>query len=351
MHGRPNSGRPVGTGCINKNSCMGRFMSEMIALENLSKRFGDLVAVDRISMSVGRGEVLGFLGPNGAGKSTTMKMIAGFLEPSEGTATVGGFDVVDSPVEVKRRIGYLPEGAPTYGDMTPRGFLRFISEIRGFDGADRGKRIDEVVEKVILGEVLDQPIDTLSKGFKRRVGFAQAILHDPDVLILDEPTDGLDPNQKHEVRNLIKRMGEKKVIIFSTHILEEVEAACTRAIIVDQGKIVANGTPNELKAQAELAGSVLVRVSGGSKEAVSQKLGAVTGAATIKILESDGDRVVARALPGSESKNGELARGIADTVFKEGWKMEELHTEPGRLDDVFRSITRPDTAAARKEAK
>ena len=169
----------------------------MIALNNLSKWFGELVAVDRINLSVGRGEVLGFLGPNGAGKSTTMKMVAGFLEPSDGSAIVCGHDVVKQPVEVKKRIGYLPEGAPTYGDMTPHGFLKFIAEIRGFDGVERNKRIDEVVEKVILGEVMSQPIETLSKGFKRRVGLAQAMLHDPDVLILDEPTDGLDPNQKY----------------------------------------------------------------------------------------------------------------------------------------------------------
>ena len=323
----------------------------MISVENLSKHFGSKTAVDGISFSVERGEVLGFLGPNGAGKSTTMRMVTGYIPPTSGTVMVGGHNMWTDSVPAKKLIGYLPENAPAYTDMTVKGFIGFAAEVRGLGGADKAKAVDRVVEMCFLENVLHQSVDTLSKGYLHRTCLAQSIVHDPDILILDEPTDGLDPNQKHEVRNLIKRMGEKKVIIFSTHILEEVEAACTRAIIVDQGKIVANGTPNELKAQAELAGSVLVRVSGGSKEAVSQKLGAVTGAATIKILESDGDRVVARALPGSESKNGELARGIADTVFKEGWKMEELHTEPGRLDDVFRSITRPDTAAARKEAK
>jgi len=323
----------------------------MISVENLSKHFGSKTAVDGISFSVERGEVLGFLGPNGAGKSTTMRMVTGYIPPTSGTVMVGGHNMWTDSVPAKKLIGYLPENAPAYTDMTVKGFIGFAAEVRGLSGADKAKAVDRVVEMCFLENVLHQSVDTLSKGYLHRTCLAQSIVHDPDILILDEPTDGLDPNQKHEVRNLIKRMGEKKVIIFSTHILEEVEAACTRAIIVDQGKIVANGTPNELKAQAELAGSVLVRVSGGSKEAVSQKLGAVIGAATIKILESDGDRVVARALPGSESKNGELARGIADTVFKEGWKMEELHTEPGRLDDVFRSITRPDTAAARKEAK
>jgi len=235
--------------------------------------------------------------------------------------------------------------------MTVKGFIGFAAEVRGLSGADKAKAVDRVVEMCFLENVLHQSVDTLSKGYLHRTCLAQSIVHDPDILILDEPTDGLDPNQKHEVRNLIRRMGEKKVIIFSTHILEEVEAACTRAIIVDQGKIVANGTPGELKSQAEMAGSVLVRISGASKDVVSQKLGSVPGAATAKILNSEGERVEARVFPGSDTKNGELARGIADSVFKEGWKMEELHTEQGRLDDVFRSITRPDTAAARKEAK
>ena len=192
----------------------------MIELQDLSKHFGELVAVDGISLNVAKGEVLGFLGPNGAGKSTTMKMVAGIYEPTGGCAKVCGVDVVDDPVAVKGRIGYLPEGAPTYGDMTPRRFLNFIAEVRGFDGVERQRRIDEVVEKVILQSVLDQPIETLSKGFRRRVGLAQAILHDPEVLILDEPTDGLDPNQKHHVRELIKDMAADKAIVVSTHILE-----------------------------------------------------------------------------------------------------------------------------------
>ncbi len=323
----------------------------MISVENLSKHFGSKTAVDGISFSVERGEVLGFLGPNGAGKSTTMRMVTGYIPPTSGTVMVGGHNMWTDSVPAKKLIGYLPENAPAYTDMTVKGFIGFAAEVRGLSGADKAKAVDRVVEMCFLENVLHQSVDTLSKGYLHRTCLAQAIVHDPDILILDEPTDGLDPNQKHEVRNLIRRMGEKKVIIFSTHILEEVEAACTRAIIVDQGKIVANGTPNELKAQAELAGSVLVRVSGGSKEAVSQKLGAVPGAATAKILNSEEGRVEARVLPGNDTKNGELARGVADTVFKEGWKMEELHTEPGRLDDVFRSITRPDTAAARKEAK
>ncbi len=261
-------------------------MSEMIALNNLSKWFGDLVAVDRINLSVGRGEVLGFLGPNGAGKSTTMKMVAGFLEPSDGSATVCGHDVVKQPVEVKKRIGYLPEGAPTYGDMTPRGFLKFIAEIRGFDGAERDKRIDEVVEKVILGEVMSQPIETLSKGFKRRVGLAQAILHDPDVLILDEPTDGLDPNQKYHVRGLISEMAAGKAIIVSTHILEEVEAVCSRAVIIARGQLLADGTPEDLIARAPNHNAVVVSVASENVGSAAQAAEAMAGVQNVEILNA-----------------------------------------------------------------
>ncbi len=224
-------------------------MAEMIALKALTKRFGPLVAVDGISLTVADGEVLGFLGPNGAGKSTTMRMVTGFIEPTSGTAEVAGLDVTRHPVEIKRRIGYLPEGAPTYGDMTPGSYLGFIAEIRGFDGADKRRRIDAVVEKVELASVIRQPIETLSKGFKRRVGLAQAMLHDPDVLIMDEPTDGLDPNQKQQVRSLIREMSEQKAIVISTHILEEVEAVCTRAIIIAHGRLLADGTPDELVAR------------------------------------------------------------------------------------------------------
>ncbi|MDP6407882.1 MAG: ATP-binding cassette domain-containing protein, partial [Planctomycetota bacterium] len=208
----------------------------MIEIRNLSKSFGDLKAVDDISFSVKKGEVLGFLGPNGAGKSTTMKMLTGFLDPSAGSASISGFEVGAQPIEVKRRVGYLPEGAPLYADMTPHGFLGFIAEVRGIPAAERAGRLAEVVRKVHIEEVLHQRIETLSKGFKRRVGLAQAILHDPEVLILDEPTDGLDPNQKHEVRALIGQMAKDKVIVLSTHILEEVDAVCTRAIIIARGR-------------------------------------------------------------------------------------------------------------------
>ncbi len=225
-------------------------MSEIISIRGFTKSFGSIRAVDNVSFAVARGEVLGFLGPNGAGKSTTMKMITGFLTPTSGTAVVCGHDVLEQPVAVKRRIGYLPEGAPAYPDMTPAAFLDFIARVRGFQGAERKKRIALAVDRIQLREVLHQPIDTLSKGFKRRVGLAQAMLHDPDVLILDEPTDGLDPNQKHEVRALIGDMSRDKAIIISTHILEEVDAVCTRAIVIAHGRVVADGTPGELEALA-----------------------------------------------------------------------------------------------------
>jgi len=219
----------------------------MIEIQDLQKSFGDLRAVDGVSFSVEPGEVLGFLGPNGAGKSTTMRMITGFLTPTGGEVLIAGKSLGLDPIAAKNRIGYLPEGAPLYPDMTPRELLEFVAEIRRIPKSQRKERIGKVVEQIHITEVLDQRIETLSKGFKRRVGLAQAILHDPEILILDEPTDGLDPNQKHEVRHLIKEMSKDKVIILSTHILEEVDAVCTRAIIIARGKVVFDGTPGELK--------------------------------------------------------------------------------------------------------
>ena len=218
----------------------------MIKIENLVKTFGAKRAVDDISFTVERGEVLGFLGPNGAGKSTTMRMVTGFMPPSAGKVSIGGHDIVDSPLEAKRLMGYLPENAASYPDMTVHGFLKFTAELRGLRGEARKKAVQRVVELCFLESVLQQSIDTLSKGYRHRTCLAQALIHDPEVLIMDEPTDGLDPNQKHEVRNLIRELGKTKAIVFSTHILEEVDAACTRAIIIDRGRIVASGTPDEL---------------------------------------------------------------------------------------------------------
>ncbi|MGB1799323.1 MAG: ABC transporter ATP-binding protein [Gammaproteobacteria bacterium] len=226
-------------------------MSEAIKVKSLRKSFGPIHAVQGVSFDVKHGEVLGFLGPNGAGKSTTMKMITGFLEPTSGTVEVNGHDVLENPLAVKKSIGYLPEGAPAYGEMTVKSFLNFVADIRQLSGASRQKRIDEVIDLINIKNVVDQSIETLSKGYKRRIGIAQAIMHDPSILILDEPTDGLDPNQKHEVRNLIKEMAQDKAIIISTHILEEVDAVCSRAIIIATGNLLFDGTPKELISKSD----------------------------------------------------------------------------------------------------
>jgi ABC-2 type transport system ATP-binding protein len=320
----------------------------MIKVENLVKVFGTKRAVDDISFTVERGEVLGFLGPNGAGKSTTMRIITGFYPPTAGRVTIGGYDITEDPLPAKRLIGYLPENAPGYADMTVHGFLGFAAELRGLAGDAKKKAVHRAVETCFLEAVLYQTIDTLSKGYKHRTCLAQSIIHDPDVLILDEPTDGLDPNQKHEVRALIKRMGENKAIIFSTHILEEVEAACSRAIIIDRGKIVANGTPAELKRRSEQAGSVTVRILGVPAAAVKDKLAQLPRAKRAAIVKEESAAAWMRVYPQLNCKDGELAGSIAEMSMKEGWRIEELHTEEGRLDEVFRSITLPDTA---KEAK
>jgi ABC-2 type transport system ATP-binding protein len=315
----------------------------MIKVQDLAKAFGPKRAVDGVTFSVERGEVLGFLGPNGAGKSTTMRMITGFIPPTEGTVFVGGFNMVENPIPAKRLIGYLPENAPSYADMTVYGFLKFAAEIRGLRGEARNKAVHRVVEMCFLEPVLHQSIDTLSKGYRHRTCFAQSIIHDPDVLILDEPTDGLDPNQKHEVRNLIRRMGEKKAIIFSTHILEEVEAVCTRAVIIDRGRIVANGTPAELKQRSDFAGVVTVRVRGLSGPVLTQKLNQIPVARKAAVVDEREGVVCVRVYPKSSTVNGQLAQSVAEIAVKEGWKLQELHTEEGRLDEVFRSITLPET--------
>lgn len=313
----------------------------MIQVNNLARVFGTKRAVDGVSFTVERGEVLGFLGPNGAGKSTTMRMITGFIPPSAGTVSVGGHDVIEDPIAAKKLIGYLPENAPAYTDMTVCGFLNFAAELRGLRGDDRKQAVNRVVELCFLGGVLHQSVETLSKGYRHRTCFAQSIIHDPEVLVLDEPTDGLDPNQKHEVRQIIKRMGEKKAIIFSTHILEEVEAACSRAIIIDRGKIVANGTPSELKAMSEWAGAVTLKVRGASAATVKSKLADLGGAKKAS-ADDEGTAVRARVHP-AKPGNRDLARMVAELAARESWKVEELHVEEGRLDEVFRSITLPDT--------
>src|SRR5437879_4774724 len=285
----------------------------MIKVHNLAKAFGTKRAVDGVSFSVERGEVLGFLGPNGAGKSTTMRMITGFIPPTEGTVSVGGFDIIENPIEAKRLIGYLPENAPAYTDMTVFGFLNFAAEIRGMRGDARKKAVNRAVEMCFLESVLHQSVDTLSKGYRHRACFAQAIIHDPDVLVLDEPTDGLDPNQKHEIRSLIRRMGKTKAIIFSTHILEEVEAVCSRAIIIDRGRIVANGTPEELKRKSELGGAVVVSVRGVSGEQLTERFSSISNVRKTLILKEANGEIWARVYPrsnGNGNHNAELVRRV-----------------------------------------
>jgi len=313
----------------------------MIQVDHLTKIFGTKRAVDGISFSVERGEVLGFLGPNGAGKSTTMRMITGFIPPSAGRVSVGGFDVEADPIPARRLIGYLPENAPAYTDMTVAGFLNFAAEIRGLRGEKKQQAIERAVEMCFLESVLHQSVDTLSKGYRHRTCFAQSILHDPDVLVLDEPTDGLDPNQKHEIRGLIRRMGATKAIIFSTHILEEVDAVCSRAIIIDRGKIVANGTPAELRGKSEMAGAVTLRVNGVASAAVSARLYRIPQTKRVTVLEEKNGVVAVCVYPKPNAADGELLRAVGEAA--QGWRIEQLQTEEGRLDEVFRSLTMPDT--------
>ncbi|MDH3287501.1 MAG: ATP-binding cassette domain-containing protein [Betaproteobacteria bacterium] len=315
----------------------------MIQVENLVKAFGPKLAVNDVSFTVERGEVLGFLGPNGAGKSTTMRMVTGFIPPTSGTIRVAGYDVLENPLPAKRRIGYLPENAPGYGDMTVQGFLLFAAELRGLRGAARRSAVDRAVELCFLENVRYQVIDTLSKGYKHRTCLAQSLVHDPDVLVMDEPTDGLDPNQKHEVRNLIKRMGANKAIVFSTHILEEVEAACSRVIIIDRGRIVANGTPEELKARAPNAGAAWLRVKGVPAALLAGGLSGIANAANAEILRDEGGIVEIRVYPDKARPGGSLTGEVAELAAQQKWQLEELQTEEGRLDEVFRAITLPDT--------
>jgi gliding motility-associated transport system ATP-binding protein len=313
----------------------------MIEISNLSKRFGELTAVDRVSFQVSRGDVLGFLGPNGAGKSTTMKMITGFIAPDSGRILVGGEDISLHPVEVKRCIGYLPEGAPLYGDMTVKGFLGFIAEIRGYRAAERQSRVDRSVELVSLGSVLDQPIETLSKGFKRRVGLAQAILHDPEVLILDEPTDGLDPNQKHDVRELIRTMAKDKIIVLSTHILEEVDAVCNRAIIIAEGRIVSDGTPADLLARSAMHNAVSITVRAKAVDGMRDDLAGLAGVRDVGVEET-GELVHLQVFP---EEDATIVEAVGRMAREQGWAIEELRVERGQLDEVFRRVTVGDGAA------
>lgn len=319
-------------------------MAELIKTDRLTKHFGEIRAVDGITLSVEKGEVLGFLGPNGAGKSTTMKMITGFLQPDSGLVRIADINLADDPIAAKKEIGYLPEGAPAYGDMTAQAFLQFVAEIRGFDGGERDYRVSQSVDKTGLSSVLNQRIDTLSKGYKRRVGLAQAILHDPDVLIMDEPTDGLDPNQKHHVRTLISEMAAEKAIIVSTHILEEVEAVCTRAVVIDRGKVVADGTAEDLQRRMPYHNAVAVRVAADAVDGLKSALQGLPTVAKVEEIGRANGHVRLRAVPSEQTA---ITTDVASLIREKAIAIDEMTVERGRLDDVFREITTADAGTER----
>jgi ABC-2 type transport system ATP-binding protein len=309
----------------------------MIEVKHLTKRFGNHLAVDNISFTAEKGEILGFLGPNGAGKSTTMRMITGFFPPTDGTVIVGGNDMLTESIAARRRIGYLPENAPVYPDMTVSRYLDFCAEIRGFSGSAKAKRVGETLERCFLAGVRHQAVNTLSKGYKQRVCFAQSILHDPEYLILDEPTDGLDPNQKHEVRLMIREMSATKAIIFSTHILDEVDTVCSRAIIIADGKVAADDTPDELRRRSAFHGSVVLSVKGTAHDGLKNKIAELDGVASVSLVDTDGDRTTLRIFPDDPAVP--VADRVIASVGQHGADIASVFVEQGRLDDVFRSIT------------
>jgi ABC-2 type transport system ATP-binding protein len=308
----------------------------MITTKNLSKRYGEKLAVDNLSFSVAPGEVLGFLGANGAGKSTTMRMIAGFISPSEGSVSVCGHDIEREPVAAKSCMGYLPEGAPSYGEMTVAEFLDFVADIRGLKGAQRAQRRAVVIDRLALGPVIEQVVETLSKGFRRRVGLAQALIHDPQVLILDEPTDGLDPNQKHEVRRLINELSKDKLVIVSTHILEEVHEVCTRAIIIANGRIVADETPAALEARSRYHHAVSLRFEKADELNAASR--AIATLPEVSAVETDNRAQRLTAVP---KQGANTLAAVSALIDRNNWDVPELHLEPGRLDEVFRTLTQP----------
>ena len=303
----------------------------MIETDQLTRCYGNLTAVDALSIRVEPGQVLGLLGPNGAGKTTAMRMIAGFLLPTSGSARVCGHDVMREPLKARRALGYLPEGAPSYGEMTVHEFLQFIQRMRGMHGEEGRRRFDEVVQQLQLEEVLDTGIDTLSKGLRRRVGLAQAILHDPPVLMLDEPTDGLDPNQKHAVRRLIDVMARNRTILISTHLLEEVHALCNRVVIIARGKLLANATPVELEQRSRYHGAVSFSAPGSGM--TQEMLGRLPQVAAIEVDPLDG-RTTVFPKPGER-----ILEAVEQLLREQGVQVSEIQLERGRLDEVFRQIT------------
>jgi len=304
----------------------------MIEITNLTKNFDQFTAIDDLTFTVKEGEVLGFLGPNGAGKSTPMKLITGFLSASHGTVRIDGFDISENPIEAKSLMGYLPEGAPSYGDMTTLEFLNFVAQVRGFRCEDINHRVQHVLDEVELNSVSQQTIETLSKGFKRRVGLAPAIMRAPKVLILDEPTDGLDPNQKRHVRVLIKNLARDKIVIISTHILEEVTAVCSRAIIIAQGRIVADGTPAELESRSKYHQAVSVRLSENYDLAAD-----LAGLSEVSEVEKDGEDEMVFRILASDGKS--IFSQVSEIAQAKHWPVTEFHVSRGQLEDVFRTVT------------
>ena len=310
----------------------------MIEVDRLSKIYGPLTAVDNISFQVNKGEILGFLGPNGAGKSTTMKMLSCFISPTSGTATVGGKDIQSDSLAVRKLVGYLPESAPSYKSMTVLEFLDFIARTRGYSGQEKSNKVERIINLTSLDSALYQTIDTLSKGFRQRVGFAQALIHDPPVLILDEPTDGLDPNQKQEVRTLIRNMAEEKAIILSTHILEEMEAVCTRAVIINEGKIVADGSPQSLLTHSKLYNTVTLKLSTQPDGNTVQSLQDLECVNDVRIIDPElpDNPFTMQVFPNKKQDIlGEVKRFIDDA----GVPVSEIYREKGFMDEVFRNLT------------
>ena len=309
---------------------------KLINAKNLKKAFDQFIAVDKINLQVDRGEVLGFLGPNGAGKSTTMKMLTGFLEPDDGEIFINGIDLKSNPLKAKEYIGYLPEGAPSYSDMLVSDFLSFIGKMRGLSNKKLSSRLEEMADQINLKEMWDRPVETLSKGFKRRVGIAQALIHDPDILILDEPTDGLDPNQKHEMRNLIKKISKNKAIVISTHILEEVEAVCSRAIIIANGKLLANDTPQNLENKFLNKHTLSIKISDKINNVVSKEIKASLPYEEIKIQKSDASTYIILV---SDNKKVPNINTVLKQINKHKLNVIEANFQKVNLEKIFRTIT------------
>lgn len=309
----------------------------MIEIKNLTKKFGSTKVLDNINLTVNKGEILGFLGPNGAGKTTTMKIITSFWTPTRGTITIDGFDVVSDSIATRAKIGYLPEHVPLYDDMLVFEYLKFVAEIRGIKKDDIRKRIKEVVEVCGLKKVIRKPIDELSKGYKQRVGLAQAIMHNPDVLILDEPTTGLDPNQIVEIRDLIKKIGKEKTVIFSTHILSEVSATCDRVVIIKNGKIVSEGTPDELTKQAGGKELIYVKIKG-AKDAVLSKLKTMENVVRVEVKDKETEEIYGYEI---EAREGiDLRESLSKEVMNNNWSILEFSKKTISMEDVFRELTK-----------